>query len=191
MAPLSLSFCSETSPAFLPLQVLDLKAIQIDGTKACYTPSTFSESVFPFTTVTTIWTSLDISDSFLRRAKSKATRMRSPFFHPGPPGRFTEEPLPPFTAAEASLPSCHRLSLGVRDSVMSCCHRFSMLFLSQSLSSRLSPRTLQWRSPPTSSPQRCRAAAQHPFDAVEHLPAETDPNHRNHGMDFDQACKYI
>lgn len=64
MAPLSLSFCSETSPAFLPLQVLDLKAIQIDGTKACYTPSTFSESVFSVTTVTTIWTSLDISDSF-------------------------------------------------------------------------------------------------------------------------------
>ena len=29
------------------------------------------------------------------------------------PGRFTEAPLPPFTA-EASLPSCHRLSLGHR-----------------------------------------------------------------------------
>ena len=30
---------------------------------------------------------------------------------PRAPGRFTEAPLPPFTACEASLPSCQRLSL--------------------------------------------------------------------------------
>ena len=42
----SLSFCWEISPAFPPLQAFDLKAVHIDSTKACYNPSTLSDSVF-------------------------------------------------------------------------------------------------------------------------------------------------